>query len=422
MWSERTDLHHRLAVADLPPPDRHNEGVSTPGRNLPRMAVVLRHGETVSPLELFFDLVFVLAITQCTALMANDPTWAGIGRGLVVLGLLWWSWVGYAWLTSVVDPDEGPVRLVLFVAMAALLVTSLCVPDAFGDLGLIFAISYGAVRFAHIALFVLASRDDAALRHSVVGLAVSTAIGVGVLVTGSLFGGDARTAVWATALVFDMAGPLIIEPSGWRLVPGHFAERHGLILIVALGESIVAIGVGAEAGVDGGVIAAAVVGIAVACALWWAYFDVSAPAAARRLAQVESVQLRNRLARDAFSYLHLPMVAAIVLIALGMKTTLAHVGEPLQWETAAALVGGAAVYLLAHVAFKLRALGTLNVHRLVAALVLIAFLPLAHGVEALVTVGAVASLLWATMGLEAVGHAEDRRDIRHAEHLRHSGE
>ena len=205
-----------------------------------------------------------------------------------MLGLLWWSWVGYAWLTSVVDPEEGGVRLVLFAAMAALLVTSLCVPDAFGDLGLTLALAYGGVRAAHIALFVLASRDDPGLRHAVVGLRLSTAIGVGILVVGSLFDGDVRLAIWAAALVFDMAGPLFIDTSGWRLVAGHFAERHGLIMIVALGESIVAIGVGADAGVDGGVIAAAILGIAVACALWWAYFDVAALAAARRLAEIES--------------------------------------------------------------------------------------------------------------------------------------
>ena len=396
--------------------------MTTPAGTVARRGVTLRRGEIVSPLELFFDLVFVLAITQCTALMAADPTWAGLGRGLVVLGILWWSWVGYAWLTSVMDPDEGPVRFVLFAAMAALLVTSLCVPDAYGELGLIFALSYGVVRAAHIALFVLASRDDPGLRHSVAGLAASTAIGVAVLVVGSQFDGGARTAVWAAALVFDMSGPIFIDPSGWRLVPGHFAERHGLIVIVALGESIVAIGVGAEAGVDGGVIAAAVLGIAVACALWWAYFDVSAPAATRRLSEIEPVPVRNRLARDGYSYLHLPMVAAIVLVALGMKTTLAHVGDPLAWETAAALVGGVALYLLAHVAFKLRVLGVLGVHRLVAALALLAFVPLAHRLEALVTVGAVATLLWLTFGLEAIHHGEARREIRHAEHLRHSGE
>ena len=388
----------------------------------PRIGVTLRRGELVSPLELLFDLVFVLAITQCTALMAADPTWAGIGRGLLVLGLLWWSWVGYAWLTSVMDPDEGPVRFVLFAAMAALLVTSLCVPGAFGDLSLIFAASYGAVRAAHIALFVLASRDDAGLRHSVAGLAASTAIGVGILLAGSQLDGGARTAVWATALLLDMAGPLFIDPSGWRLIPGHFAERHGLIVIVALGESIVAIGVGAGAGVDGGVIAAAVLGMAVACAQWWAYFDVTAPAAARRLAELEPVGVRNRLARDAFSYLHLPMVAAIVLVALGMKTTLAHVGDPLGWETAAALVGGVALYLLTHVAFKLRVLGTLSGHRLVAALVLLAFIPFSHRLEPLLTVGVVAAVLWLSFFLEAIHHAESRRAIREAEHLRHSGD
>ncbi|MGH9282306.1 MAG: low temperature requirement protein A, partial [Acidimicrobiales bacterium] len=228
--------------------------MNRPAPRLRRVGLVRREGdrESVSPLELLFDLVFVLAITQCTNLMAGDPTVSGIGRGLVVLGLLWWSWVGYAWLTSVVDPDEGGVRLVLFAAMAALLVTSLCVPGAFGGQGLILALAYGWVRAAHVALFLLASRDDPGLRHSVSGFAISTALGVAILVAGSQVDGNARLAVWAAALVLDMAGPLLIDTSGWRLVAGHFAERHGLIVIVALGESVVAIGVGAEAGVDGG--------------------------------------------------------------------------------------------------------------------------------------------------------------------------
>ena len=380
------------------------------------MGVVLREREAVSPLELFFDLVFVLAITQCTTLMAHDPTWRGIARGLVVLGLLWWSWVGYAWLTSVVDPDEGGVRIVLFAAMAALLVTSLCVPDAFGDQAVVFALAYGAVRAAHIALFVLASRDDPGLRHSVVGLAVSTTAGVAVLVGGALVHGNARLGVWLAALVFDMAGPLVIDPSGWRLVPGHFAERHGLIVIVALGESIVAIGVGAEAGVDGGVIVAAILGIGVACALWWTYFDVSSLAAARRLAEVEPVEVRNRLARDAYSYFHLPMVAAIVLVALGGKTTLAHVDDPLSWPAAAALVGGTALYLLAHVAFKIRTLGTFGVQRLVAALALLACLPFTRRVDAVVAVAVVAAVSWVLLAYEGVHYAESRREVRHAGH------
>jgi len=378
--------------------------------------LVLRHGERVGPLELFFDLVFVLAITQCTALMAVDPTWGGIGRGLVVLGLLWWSWVGYAWLTSVVDPEEGGVRLVFFGAMAALLVTSLAVPHAFDEHGVIFVAAYATVRLAHIALFVLASRDDAGLRHSVLGLGLSTAVGAAVLLTGALLDGNARLALWAAALVLDMGGTMVIDASGWLLVPGHFAERHGLIIIVALGESIVAIGVGAGAGLDAGVIAAAVLGIAVACALWWAYFDVAALAAAERLAMIEPVRAQNRLARDAFSYLHLPMVAAIVLIALGLKSTLAHVGDPLSWETASALVGGVSLYLLAHVGFKLRSLQTLSVERLAAALLLLALVPVARQVDALATVAMVVAVLWALLAFESVRYAEARREVRSAEH------
>src|SRR5919106_303843 len=145
----------------------------------PLVSAVMREGEQVKPLELFFDLVFVLAITQCTALMAEQPTWEGLVKGLLVLALLWWTWCGYAWLTSVVDPDEGAVRIAIFAAMAALLVIALCVPRAFDDLALTFAVAYAAVRAAHIALFVIASHEDRELRRSVNGLAVSTAMGVG---------------------------------------------------------------------------------------------------------------------------------------------------------------------------------------------------------------------------------------------------
>src|SRR5215218_4328596 len=193
-----------------------------------RLSAVLREGERVMPLELFFDLVFVLAITQCTGLMFEHPTWSGLAQGILVLGVLWWSWVGYAWLTSVVDPEEGAVRFAIFAAMAAFLIVAIAVPEAFGDLALEFAIAYGAVRTAHIALFVMASRDDPGLRHSVAGLAVSTAIGVGLLLAASFLDGLAQGALWLLALSLDMGGPFFFGFEGWRLVPGHFAERHGL--------------------------------------------------------------------------------------------------------------------------------------------------------------------------------------------------
>ena len=333
----------------------------------PRIGAVLREGEQVKPLELFFDLVFVLAITQCTALMSHHPTWAGLAQGLLVLGVLWWSWVGYAWLTSVVDPEEGAVRIVIFAAMAALLIAAICVPQAFGGLALEFALAYAAVRGAHIALFMLASRDDPDLRRSTIGLAIGTAIGVALLVGASFLDGLAQAAVWLLALLLDMGEPFLFGSAGWRLVPGHFAERHGLIIIIALGESIVSIGVGAEAHLTWGVAAAAVLGIALAAALWWIYFDVVALVSARRLARASQGREQNELARDSYSYLHFPMVAGIVLAAMGLKKTLAHVGDPLEVVPAFALLGGVALYLLGHVAFRLRHIRTINRQRLLLA-------------------------------------------------------
>src|SRR3954462_1144024 len=142
---------------------------TTPSLRAPHLTAVLREGERVMPLELFFDLVFVLALTQCTALMAHEPTWEGLCKGLLALGILWWAWVGYAWLTSVVDPEEGAVRLVLIAAMAAMLVVALAIPQAFEAYGLLFAGGLAVVRIAHIVLFGIASRGDPGLRASVTG-------------------------------------------------------------------------------------------------------------------------------------------------------------------------------------------------------------------------------------------------------------
>jgi low temperature requirement protein LtrA len=378
----------------------------------PHLTAVLRQGERVTPLELFFDLVFVLAITQCTALMAAEPTWDGLAKGLLVLGVLWWSWVGYAWLTSVVDPEEGTVRFAMLAAMAALLVAALCVPAAFGHLALLFAIAYGVVRAGHIVLFVISSREDPGLRHSVWGLAISTAIGVGLLLAASALDGTAQGLVWLAALALDMGGPLVIDAGGWRLSPGHYAERHGAIIIIALGESIVAIGAGAEGDVDAGVVAAAALGVAVAGALWWLYFDVVALVAERRLHNAAEGIERNRIARDSFSYLHFPMVAGIVLVALGMKTTLHHVGHDLALVPTVATLGGAALYLLAHVAFRWRNVHRFSYARLSVAALLAALVPVAHRLPGLATLGIVAGVLAALIAYESVRFAELRERLR----------
>jgi low temperature requirement protein LtrA len=386
----------------------------TSSARTPRVSAVMRSEESVKPLELFFDLVFVLAITQSTALMADNPTWEGLARGLLILGVLWWSWVGYSWLTSVVDPEEGVVRFAIFAAMAGLLVAALCVPEAFDDSALLFACAYGLVRAAHIALFMVASRDDPGFRGSVTGLAVGTAIGVGLLVAASFADGALQGGLWALALLLDMGEPYVFGSEGWKLSPAHFAERHGLIVIIALGESIVAIGVGAAGlEVDAGVVAASVLGVTVAAALWWLYFDIVALVAERRLAQAEVGREQNEIARDSFSYLHFPMVAGIVLVALGMKKTLEHVGDPLEVVPAVAMLGGSGVYLLAHVAFRWRNVHRFSVQRVVTAAVLAAFLPLALEVPALATLGAVAAALSAVIAYETVHFADLRDRLRH---------
>ncbi len=385
----------------------------TPATRAPRITATMREGERVRPLELFFDLVFVLALTQCTALMADHPTWSGLAQGLLVLGVLWWGWVGYAWLTSVIDPEEGAVRLVIFVAMAAFLVVSLCVPDAFGDLGLTFALAYGVVRVAQIALFMLASPSDDALRHSVLGLAASTAVGVSLLVAASFLDGLAQGSLWALALLLDMAGPYFFGSEGWKFVPGHFAERHGLIVIIALGESIVAIGIGAAEELTLGIGTAAVLGVALSAALWWTYFDVVALVSARRLADAPEGRERNELARDSYSYIHFALVAGIVLVALGLKTTIGHSGEHLHDVPAFALLGGTAVYLLGLVAFRYRQVHTVNRQRLGLALVLLLLVPVATQIPALLSLAIVVVLIWAMIAYEHRGYDERREQLRH---------
>ncbi len=377
-----------------------------------RFAATLRQEERVTPLELFFDLVFVLAITQCTALMAVHPTWVGLVKGLLVLGVLWWSWGGYAWLTSVVEPEEGLVRLSIFGAMAGLLVAALCVPGAFGDDALLFAAAYGVVRAAHIALFTIASRDDPALRKSVTGLAGSTAIGVALLVAASGTDGILQGALWCLALLLDLGGPFLFGAEGWKLVPGHFAERHGLIVLIALGESIVAIGVGSGAIVDTGVVLTAIAGTVLAAGLWWLYFDVSSIGAQHRLREAQVGRVQNELARDAYSYLHFPMVAGIVLVALGLKKTLASHSESLGLVPTAALVGGASVYLLALVAFRFRIIHSVARARSVCAVAILVLVPLHSQIPSLAVLTILAGAFVLLVVYEVLRFSEARERIR----------
>ena len=382
----------------------------------------------VTPIELFFDLVFVFSLTQVTALMAHDLTAHDLVRGLLVLALLWWSWVGYAWLANVVQAEEGLGRVAVFGAMAAMFVLAVTVPEAFSDLDggldgpVVVAFAYLAVRVLHLVMFFVLSGDDPGLRRQVWRFTPSVIGSTAVLLVASQLDGWAQTLTWVAALIVDYFGTILGGASGWRLrSASHFAERHGLIIIVALGESIVAIGVGVAAvPISWPIIVASVLGLTVAGCLWWAYFDVVSIVAERLLRRAEGEE-RARLARDAYSYLHMPMVAGIVLVALGMKKVLEYVGgaahhelsDPLPLLPLGALYGGVSLYLLAHSAFKFRTWHKVTGRRVVVAALLGALVAVAAEVPALAALGLLAAVMVAMIATESVQYSEVREQIRH---------
>lgn len=377
----------------------------------------IEHGDEhqVTPLELFFDLVLVFAFTQVTSLLAEDPTWGAVLHGMLILAALWWAWHVYAWLTSALDVDEGGVRLAMLASMGAMFFVALAVPGAFGGDALLFGCAYLVVRVIHVALSVVVARGDPAGRSAIVRFAPTAIGGAVLLVVAAFVEGDARVAVWVVALAVDYLGPLVLGMGGgWWVAAEHFAERHGLIILIALGESIIAIGVGAGTLLEGGVVVGAGLGILVISALWWLYFDVAAIFARRRLIDASGLA-RARLARDAYGYLHLPMVAGIVLFAFGLEITLHQVDEKLDVVPAVALCGGAALYLLGHIAFLFRATGRIFRRRTVGAAVLLALIPVALAVPALTALGLVSAVCTAVAAYEFFRHRADRIRVRHPE-------
>lgn len=369
----------------------------------------------VTPFELFFDLVFVFAITQVSSLLIENPTWSGTLRGMLVLAALWWAWSVYAWLTSTMDVDEGGVRLVMLAAMAAMFGVALAVPGAFGDDAVLFGVAYLLVRILHLVLSGLIARDDPQRRGALLRFAPTALLGPLLLVLAGFLEGDARIAVWLAALAIDYLGPVVIGVGGgWRVAPEHFAERHGLIVLIALGESLIAIGIGAGLELDTGVLVAAALGIVVVSALWWLYFDVAAIFARRRLMAATGLELHG-LALHAYSYMHLPLVAGIVLFAFGLETTLHQLGDALDTVPAVALCGGAATYLLGHIAFLVRTTRRLFRLRTIGAAVLLALIPVALAIPALATLALVSAVCAAIVAYEAIRWREQRIRLRHPE-------
>jgi low temperature requirement protein LtrA len=378
--------------------------------------VLERGGEhRITPLELFFDLVLAFAFTQVTRLLTDDPTWGGVLHGMLVLAALWWTWNVYAWLTSATDVEEGWVRLAMLGSMGAMLVVALAAPGAFAEHAVLFGVAYLLVRLLHLALSAIVARGDPDRRSALLRFAPTAIIGSSLLVVAGFLDGEWRVPLWMVGLAIDYLGPATVGMGrGWQIAAEHFAERYGLIVMIALGESIIAIGVGAGSNLDSGVLVAVVLGVVLVSALWWLYFDVAAIFTRTRLVEATGIE-RARLARDSYGYLHLPMVAGIVLLAFGIETTLYDVGDPLPVIPAVALCGGTALYLIGHIAFLFRATRYVFRRRTIGAVVLLALIPAALVLPALATLALVGATCSGVVAYEAIRHRAGRTRIRHPE-------
>jgi low temperature requirement protein LtrA len=369
----------------------------------------------VTPVELFFDLVFVFAITQVTRLFVQEPTWLGLLRGMLVLAAVWWAWNAFAWLTSAENIDEGGVRLAILGTTALMLGVALAVPRAFARDAILFAVAYFLVRAMHVVLSLIVRREDSESREALLRFIPTALIGASILVIAAFVGGDLRIALWIIALLIDYSGPAVIGMGqGWAVAPEHFAERYGLIILIALGESVVAIGVAANFVLNAKELLAAALGMITVSALWWLYFDVGALFVRRSFRATRGAD-RARLALDAYSYLHLPLVGGIVLFAFGLETTLSRPGEHLQTVPAVALCGGAALYLLAHVAVLRRSTRRLFRRRTWGTVALVVLIPAALYAPAVAALALVTAVCAGVAGVEALNWREDRLRVRHPE-------
>ncbi len=272
-----------------------------------------------SSVELLWDLVFVFAVTQVTTLMANDLTWTGFGQGLLVLALVWWAWSAYVWAANAEQETSRELRVVLLVGMVCIFVAGLCLPEAFGDRATLFACAYAAVRLLHLAIYAHASRVGSASWSAIAGFAITVGIGMALLIAGSFLPAGPRAIVWAIAVAIDYAGPAWLTRERLRglqeVAVAHFAERYGLFIIICLGESIVAIGLSANGQpLDADLVLSVALGLVAAIGLWWTYFD--------RLARDAEEGLRDHddpvlAAADGYSYIHLLLVAGIMVFAVG---------------------------------------------------------------------------------------------------------
>ena len=367
-----------------------------------------------SYLELFFDLVFVFAFTQVTALILEDTSLRGFLRAALVLAMVWWAWSAYAWMTNAIDVENPVTRLIMFAAMAAGFFMALAVPHAFADEAAWFAVAYFVVRLLNSALYSWGVRDDPGALRATLRLAPWFLVAAGVALIGGFVDPDYRAWVWLASLAIDVVGTLTVARAEWRVSPSHFAERFALIVIIALGESIVAIGV-ATGGLsrDATYAVSVVVAFAGVAALWWAYFDFTAVAAERSLRRA-SGPARTALARDIFTYLHYPLVLGIILYAVAAKKTLEHPLDPLSKPGRWSLGLGIALYLCGFALMRFRVVHRIAWERLAGAALALVVAVLLEGADAIVTLGLVIAILAVSVALETARLRSLRAELRAA--------
>ena len=371
--------------------------------------------QRATALELFYDLVFVFAITQVSHLLLDNLTWQGAGQASLVLLVVWWAWNYTTWVTNELDPDSTAVRLLLMGIMLGSLVMAVAIPQAFGAHGLLFAGAYVAIQVGRHTFMTFVSADPGTIERERAGRILTWFVAAGILwIAGGLAEGSERIILWVAALGIDYAAPFALfwvpgrprlSESSWNVEATHFAERFQLFVIIALGETIVITGTTtSELDLDVAVVSAFVLAFVGTATLWWLYFSYVSTIVQRRL---ELAANSTRIARDAYTYLHAAIVAGIVLSAVGDELVIAHPTEVLPAAELAAVVAGPALYLLAHVALRLRMTGTISGKRLTGALACLAVAGVGLFAPALVVGGLLVAVLVTVIVVERV--AEVRR-------------
>ena len=352
----------------------------------------------VTTLELFFDLVFVFTITQLTTVLVDEPTAKGLLQVVLMFGVIWWMYGGYAWLTNSVPPDSTNRRLVLLGGMSAFLVVALAIPDAFGGSGLAFGIGYVAVVVVHTTLFTRATVVPLAAVLNLGRYNIATAA---LVLAGGIAGGTATYVLWSLAFLCEWATPRFTRIEGFELGAAHFVERHGLVVIVAIGESVVAIGIGASGlPLDAELVAVALLGLLLSACLWWAYFGSGDDARAEHALSGAVPARRAVLSLNAFGYWHIPLLLGVIAAAAGIKKVTGHPGEHLHTAQALQLAGGIALFMLGSALFR----RTLDIgpaqYRLAALVLALATIPLGLAVSAAAQLTALVVLVAGALAFE----------------------